>query len=121
MVLSNEVIVSVRDWLVQQLRGPTVELNAGDVLEAEVEVNVPINRSPLKLDTGNDTLLEESDVVSLSVFLKGDPKWRVYSLRLLLCNEVQFKRAYDDPYYLGQPGNPMLAVLPLYEERNVRA
>jgi serine/threonine protein kinase len=119
--LSNEVIKSVSIWLAQQLAGQTAALNAGDVLVASVGVNEPLNRQQLKVDTGNETLLEESDVVSLSVRIKGDAKWMVYSLRLHVCNEVHYNRPYDDPYYLGQPGNPMLAVLPMYEERSDRS
>jgi serine/threonine protein kinase len=118
--LLNEVAISVRDWLAQQLQGQTAALNAGDVLVANVEVNEPVSRQQLKVDTGNDTLLEERDVVSLSVRIKGDPKWMVYSLRLHVCNEVRYNRPVDDPYYLGQPGDPMLAVLPVYEERSDR-
>lgn len=119
--LSNEVLQSIRDWLAQQMQGQTAPLTAGDLLVAVVEVNEPASRQQLKVDTGNNTLLEESDVVSLSIRIKGDPKWTVHSLRMHLCRELNFNRRYEDPYYLGQPGNPMLAVLPMYEERSDRS
>jgi serine/threonine protein kinase len=119
--LSNEVVISVRDWLAQQLHGQKVELSAGDILVVDVAVNEPLSRQPLKVGTGNDTLLEERDVVSISIRVKGDPKWLAYGLRFYVCSEIRYNRQYDDPHYLGFPGNPAIVVLPLYEESSDRA
>ncbi|QDF41462.1 serine/threonine-protein kinase [Bradyrhizobium symbiodeficiens] len=68
-----------------------------------------------KVDTGIGSLFEQKDGASL--MMKPDPNKGGYSaLRLLVCCEVLHSRKPTDERYLGEPGNPRLAVLPMYLE-----
>jgi len=44
--------------------------------------------------------------------------YRVYILRLYVCSEINHKLVFEDPAYLGKPGNPAMAILPMFESRD---
>jgi hypothetical protein len=57
-------------------------------------------------------------MVSLFVRPMTNRGYFVYILHLFVCSEINHKLAFEDPAYLGRPGNPAMAILPLFEERD---
>ncbi len=109
------VSASVSAWLVSLLEETKAQIGAGDVLFVRVEANaIRAPLRPLKVDTGNNTLLEEQTYAAIQVRLPSDPRRRTHALRLVVCSEVQYALSATDPNYLGTPGNPRMAVLPFY-------
>ena len=46
-----------------------------------------------------------------------DKGYRGYFLHLYVCFEINHTLPYEHTHYLGKPGDPMLAVLPIFESR----
>jgi len=116
--LINTVAISATEWLAQQMEAQKPLLSAGGAIVVDVYVNEPKNRRPLQLDTRNDTLFQEHDVVSLFIRPMTNKGYWAYILHLYVCSEVNHKLAFEDPAYLGGPGNPAMAILPMFEFRD---
>jgi serine/threonine protein kinase len=116
--LTNAVAVSATEWLAQQMKAQKPVLSAGGAIVVNVDVNEPTNRRQLRVDTGSNTLLQEHDVVSLFIRPMTNKGYRAYILRLYVCSEINHKLAFEDPAYLGRPGNPAMAILPMFEWRD---
>ena len=69
------------------------------------------------LDTRNNTTLQEVERVSLVIRPMTDKGYRGYFLHLYVSFEINHTLPFEDPHYLGKPGNPMLAVLLVFESR----
>jgi hypothetical protein len=54
-------------------------------LEVNVSVGVSGIQPRVKVDTGNDTLLEERERATIFVRLRTDPRRVTYALELLVC------------------------------------
>jgi hypothetical protein len=59
----------------------------------------------------------EVERVSLVIRPMTDKGYRGYFLHLHVCFEINHTLPFDHPHYLGKPGNPILAVLPVFESR----
>ena len=92
-----------------------VKLEAGGALA--VECMQESSPSSMILDTRNDTTLQEAERVSLVIRPMTDKGYRGYFFHLYVCFEINHTLPYEHPHYLGKPGNPMLAVLPVFESR----
>jgi hypothetical protein len=62
-------------------------------------------------------MLQEVERVSLVIRPMTDKGYRGYFLHLYVCYEINHTLPFEHPHYLGQPGNPALAVLPIFENR----
>lgn len=111
----NSVSQHASQMLFDTLSRQVAALDASGALGAVAELNEPRGRQQIKVDTGIGSLFEERDVASLT--MRPDPNARRFSsLRLLVCNEVFHVRNPTDELYLGSPGNPCLAIVPMYSE-----
>jgi serine/threonine protein kinase len=116
--LTNTVAVSARDWLAQQMEAQKPVLGAGGTMVIDVYVNEPKNRRQLLVDTRNDTMLQEHDMVSLFIRPMTNKGRLAYILHLYVCSEINHKLGFEDPAYLGKPGDPAIAILPTFEMRD---
>jgi hypothetical protein len=116
--LPNTVAISATEWLAKQMEAQKPALGAGGAIVVDVYVNEPKNRRQLVVDTGSDTLLQEHNVVSLFIRPMTNKGYWVYILHLYVCSEINHKLAVEDPAYLGKPGNPAMAILPMFEWRD---
>jgi serine/threonine protein kinase len=116
--LTNPVAISATEWLAQQMEAQKPALGAGGAIVVDVYVNEPKNRRQLVVDTGSDTLLQEHDVVSLFIRPMTNKGYCVYILDLCVCSEINHKLTFEDPAFLGKPGNPAMAILPIFERRD---
>ena len=116
--LTNTVSISVTEWLVQQMEAQKPVLGAGGAIAVDVYENAPKSRHQVQIDTGSDTLLQERDVVSLFIRPMTNKGYRAYILHLYVCSEINHKLEFEDPAYLGKPGNPAMAILPMFERRD---
>jgi serine/threonine protein kinase len=116
--LTNAVAISATQWLVQQMEAQKPMLGAGDAMVVDVYDNEPKSRRQLLVDTGDDTLLQEHDLVSLFIRPLTNKGYFAYILHLYVCSEINHKLAFKDPTYLGKPGNPAMAILPTFEARD---
>jgi serine/threonine protein kinase len=116
--LTNTVTISATEWLAQQMEAQKPALGAGGAIVVDVYVNEPKNRRQLLVETGSDTLLQEHDIVSLFIRPMTNKGYWVYILHLYVCSEINHKLAFEDPAYLGKPGNPGMAILPMFECRD---
>jgi hypothetical protein len=114
--LLHSVAESVIDWLGGVLRVQRNAIGAGAVLEAGVFEGRPGLSQPIKVDTGNNTLLEEQGRVTLAIALPHSGQRTICSVVLAVCSELNFNLGYESSAYFGTPGNPMMAVLPFYSE-----
>jgi plasmid stabilization system protein ParE len=114
--LLHSVADSVADWLGGVLRVQRDVIGAGAVLVVSVFKGRPGISQPIKVDTGNNTLLEEQTRVTLAIALPHAGRRTIYSLVLAVCSELNFNLGYDSDAYFGTAGNPMMAVLPFYCE-----
>ena len=114
--LLRSVAESVVEWLTKALEVQKNPIGAGGVLDVQVIRGRPAMRPPIKVDTGNNTLLEEQGLVTLGVRLPHEARGTRYTLLLAVCSEIRFNLGFDNSAYLGSPGNPMMAVLPVYNE-----
>ena len=71
----------------------------------------------LILDTRNNTTLQEVERVSLVIRPMIDKGYGGYFLHLYVCFEINHTLPFEHPHYLGEPGNPMLAVIPVFKSR----
>jgi serine/threonine protein kinase len=113
--LLNSVSESTTEWLAEVVEAQKVQLEAGGALS--VAVYARENHHQLILDTRNDTTLQEVERVSLVIRPMTDKGYRGYFLHLYVCIEINHKLPFEHSHYLGEPGNPMLAVLPVFESR----
>jgi hypothetical protein len=74
-----------------------------------------VEPSSIDSDTRNNTTLQEVERVSLVARLMTDKGYRGYFLHLYVCLEINHTLPYEHTHYLGKPGDPMLAVLPIFE------
>ena len=89
----------------------TPSWSRGDALLAAVEPATGLpNGSPIQVNTGSRTLLEERTGLALTTRFSENSQHRVYVFHLAVCAEVQ-KTPPDAENYLGIPGNPRMAVL----------
>jgi serine/threonine protein kinase len=109
------VTSSVIGWITAQLEATQAQIAAGGVLDVRVGVRA-MNAMPLKVDTGNDTLLEERNAVGISIRLPHDARRVTYAVQFYVCSEVQHTLPSSNSHYLGQPGNPRMAVLPMFNQ-----
>jgi serine/threonine protein kinase len=116
--LTNTVAISATEWLAHQMEAQKPALGAGGAIVVDVYVNEPKSRRQLLVDTGSDTLLQEHDIVSLFIRPMTNKGYLVYILHLYVCSEINHKLAFEDPAYLGKPGNPAMAILPMFERRD---
>jgi serine/threonine protein kinase len=116
--LTNTVAISAREWLAQQMETQKPVLSAGGAIVVDVYVNELKNRRQLRVDTGNDTLLQELYTVSLFIRPMTNKGYMVYILHLYVCSEINHKLAFEHAAYLGRPGNPAMAILPMFELRD---
>jgi serine/threonine protein kinase len=116
--LTNTVAISATEWLAQQMEAQKPVLSAGGAIVVDVYVNEPRSRRQLLVDTGSDTLLQEHDIVSLFIRPMTNKGYMVYILHLYVCSEINHKLAFEDPAYLGRPGNPAMAILLMFESRD---
>ena len=116
--LINAVAMSATSWLAQQLEAQRSALSAGDTIVVDVYVNEPKNRRQLTVDTTNDTLLQEHDVVSIFIRPMTNKGYIAHILNFYVCSEINHKLAFEHSDYLGKPGNPAMAILPVFELRN---
>jgi hypothetical protein len=110
------VTTSVVEWIADQLETTKVSLEAGGALAVRVSLDDRGAMRPIQIDTGNNTLLEERGRATISIRLLNDKRRTVYSLQLLVCGEIRYNLPYDDSHYLGRPGNPMMAVVPMFAQ-----
>lgn len=94
-----------------------VQLGAGGALVVEVYARELRSHRQLILDTRNNTTLQEVERVSLVIRPMTDKGYRGYFLHLYVCFEISHTLPFEHPSYLGKPGNPTLAVLPVFESR----
>jgi len=111
----NSVSESTTEWLAEVMEAQKVKLEAGGALA--VAVYARENHHQLILDTRNDTTLQEAERVSLVIRPMTDKGYRGYFFHLYVCFEINHTLPFEHPHYLGKPGNPMLAVLPVFESR----
>jgi hypothetical protein len=55
--------------------------------------------------------------VSLVIRPMTDKGYRGYFFHLYVCFEINHTLPFEHPHYLGKPGNPMLAIPPVFESR----
>jgi serine/threonine protein kinase len=113
--LLNSVSESTTEWLAEVMEAQKVKLEAGGALA--VAMYVRENHRQLILDTRNGTTLQEAERVSLVIRPMTDKGYRGYFLHLYVCFEINHTLPFEHPHYLGQPGNPVLAILPVFESR----
>jgi len=113
--LLNSVSESTTEWLAEVVEAQKVQLEAGDALAVAVYAREPHHQ--LILDTRNDTTLQEVERVSLVIRPMTDKGYRGYFLHLYVCIEINHKLPNEHPHFLGEPGNPTLAVLPVFQSR----
>ena len=113
--LLNSVSESTAEWLAETMEAQKVKLGAGGALAVEVYARELQSHRQLILDTRNNTTLQEVDRVSLVIRPMTDKGYRGYFLHLYVCFEINRTLPFEDAHYLGKPGNPMLAVLPVFE------
>ena len=113
--LLNSVSESTTEWLAEVMEAQKVKLEAGGALA--VAVYARENHHQLILDTRNDTTLQEAERVSLVIRPMTDKGYRGHFFHLYVCFEINHTLPFEHPHYLGKPGNPMLAVLPVFESR----
>jgi serine/threonine protein kinase len=112
----QNVSANVSAWLFAQLEVTRLQLAIGDVLVASVETNELALQSPLQVDTGINTMLEERAYATLKVRVPNGQRRRSFALRLAVCAEPQHTLPRNHVNYLGSPGNPRMAVLPFFQE-----
>jgi serine/threonine protein kinase len=115
--LLNSVSESTTEWLAEAMEAQKVQLGAGSALAVEVYARELRSHRQLILDTRNNTTLQEVERVSLVIRPMTDKGYRGYFLHLYVCFEINHTLPFEHPHYLGKPGNPMLAVLPVFESR----
>jgi serine/threonine protein kinase len=115
--LLNSVSQSATEWLAEAMEAQKVRLGAGGALAVEVYARELRSHRQLILDTRNDTTLQEVERVSLAIRPVTDKGYRGYFLHLYVSFEINHTLPFEDPHYFGKPGNPMLAVLPVFESR----
>ena len=93
-------------------------LSAGGAIVVDVYENAPKSRHQLHVDTGRNTILQEHDVVSLFIRPMTNKGYRAHLLHLYVCSEINHKLNFEDAAYLGSPGNPAMAILPMFEWRD---
>jgi hypothetical protein len=86
------------------------------MLWVRIETSAPAAHRAVQIDTGNNTLLKERGSATIVIRLPNDPQRTTFALRLIVCAEVNKNLPATDPSYLGIPGNPQMAVLPMYNE-----
>jgi hypothetical protein len=101
-----------------QMEAQRPALGAGGTIVVDVHSNEPKNRRQLVVDTRHDTLLQEHDAVSLIVRPMTNNGYLAYILHLYVCSEINDKLGFENPAYLGKPGNPSMAILPTFEIRD---
>jgi serine/threonine protein kinase len=116
--LMNTVAISATEWLAKQMEAQKPVLGAGGTIAVDVYVNEPMNRRPLLVDTRNDTTLQERDTVSLFIRPTAKKGYLAHVLHLHVCSEFNHKLTFEDPAYLGKPGNPAMAILPVFDFRD---
>ena len=104
--------------MADQLETTKVSLEAGDALAVRVNFDYRGDMRPVQIDTGNDTLLEERGRATISIRLPNDKRRTMYSLQLLVCSEIRYNLPSTDSHYLGRPGNPMMAAVPMFAQSN---
>jgi hypothetical protein len=109
------VSASVSEWLFKQLEATCALIAAGNVLVADAKPNDDAP-SRLKIDTGDNILLQPEANSTLNVRLPNGSRRNTYTLRLIVCAEVATHAASNHSDYLGTPGNPRMAVLPFFRE-----
>jgi hypothetical protein len=119
--LLNSVSESTTEWLAEAMEAQKVQLGAGRALAVEVYARELRSHRQLILDTRNNTTLQEVERVSLVIRPMTDKGYRGYFLHLYVCFEINHTLPFEHPHYLGKPGNPMLAVLPVFESRSPNA
>jgi tRNA A-37 threonylcarbamoyl transferase component Bud32 len=115
--LLNNVSESAAEWLAEAMEAQKVKLGAGGALAVEVYLRELRIHRQLILDTRNNTTLQEVERVSLVIRPMTDKGYRGHFLHLYVCFEINHTLPFEHPHYLGKPGNPMLAVLPVFESR----
>ncbi len=115
--LLDAVSQSATDWLAQQMEAQKPVLGAGGALAVEVYARELKNRRQLIVETGSGTILQEVDLVSLVIRPMTEKGYRAYVLQLYVCFEINHKLQFEDSNYLGKPGNPAMAILPMFEFR----
>ena len=113
--LLNSVSDSASEWLAEAMAAQKVPLGAGGALTVEVCARELRSHHQLILDTRNDTTLQEVERVSLVIRPMTDRGYRGYFLHLYVCFEINHTLPFEHSHYLGKPGNPMLAILPVFE------
>lgn len=113
----NSVSESTIEWLAEVMETQKVQLGAGGALAVEVYARELQSHHQLILDTRNDTTLQEVERVTLVIRPMTDKGYQGYFLHLYVCFEINHTLPFEHPHYLGKPGNPMLAVLPVFESR----
>jgi serine/threonine protein kinase len=115
--LLNSVSESTAAWLAEVMEAQKVQLGAGRALAVEVNARELRSHHQLILDTRNNTTLQEVERVSLVIRPMIDKGYRGYFLHLYISFEINHTLPFEDPHFLGKPGNPILAVLPVFESR----
>jgi len=113
--LTHAVSISATDFLQQTMKSQIPILGAGGTIAVDVSMN---ERGPqLLVDTGSDTTLQEHYVVSLFIRPMTDKGRKAFILHLYVCSEINGKLGFSSPNFLGKPGNPAMAILPIFESR----
>jgi serine/threonine protein kinase len=115
--LVNSVSESTTEWLAEAMEAQKAQLGPGKALAVEVYARELRTHRQLILDTRNNTTLQEVERVSLVIRPMTDKGYRGYFLHLYVCFEINHTLPYEHTHYLGKPGDPMLAVLPIFESR----
>jgi len=113
----NRVSKSTTEWLAEVMEAQKVQLGAGRALAVEVYARELRSHHQLILDTRNNTTLQEVERVSLVIRPMTEKGYRGYFLHLYVCFEMNRTLPNEHPHFLGKPGDPMLAVLPVFESR----
>jgi serine/threonine protein kinase len=114
--LLNTAKESVMNWVELQLEAVKVQIAAGGALQAAVDKFNISRFRPIIIDTGNSTVLQEIGSIMLTIRVPSDTHRNVYGLRFLVCSEVRYTLSAEDHNYLGKPGNPMMAVVPMFAQ-----
>jgi Protein kinase domain len=99
--LLHSVAESVIDWLGGVLEAQRNAIGAGGVLQAGVFKGRSGLTQPLKVDTGNNTLLEEQGRATLAIAVPRGRRRTICSLVLIVCSELNFNLRYEDSAYDG--------------------
>jgi predicted Ser/Thr protein kinase len=108
---------SVVDWLAAEIEKIGSFAQANRALAVGVVINGEIERRPLQVDTGHQTILEQRGSIVLAIGRPEEDRVE-YAVYLMVCSEISFQMKAGDPDRLGPRRDPRLAVFPVLVQHN---